>query len=272
MVYHRGTHVFTEAERRLAGAIADEVAFAVDRKIAALERERLLGIVGHDLRNPLNAIGMSVHKLLREDVSEGVARSVRRIATSAERMERLITQLLHFAQARHAGGIPMERRPSDLDEIARHVVEELEAAFPEREISFHSEGILAGEWDADRLGEVLSNLVGNALQHGGEEPVAVRLRGVDDEDVLAEVHNAGAPIPAALLPHLFDPFRRGVSSSAERSNSVGLGLFISREIVRAHGGMITVTSTADRGTSFFVQLPRALGAARASGTARPGRS
>ncbi|HET9599635.1 MAG TPA: GAF domain-containing sensor histidine kinase [Anaeromyxobacteraceae bacterium] len=255
MVYHPHPHVFTDRERRLAGAIADEVALAVDRNLCNLERERMLGIIGHDLRNPLNAIVMSAASLLRQELPESVLRSVRRITTSAERMARLMTQLLEFAQARHALGISLRCEPADLAEVARHAIDEIEAAYPDRAVALDAEGDLRGEWDPVRLGEVLSNLVLNALQHGGLEPVTVRLRG-SGGDVTAEVHNRGSPIPGALLPHLFDPFRRGVAGPPSAHRGVGLGLFVSREIVRAHGGIVAVTSTAADGTTFAVTLPR----------------
>jgi signal transduction histidine kinase/uncharacterized small protein (DUF1192 family) len=255
MVYHHEVHAFTDAEVRIATAIADEVACAVDRKLAALERERMLGIVGHDLRNPLNAVTMAAGMLLRQELPEGVERSVRRISTSATRMERLISQLLLFAQARHAGGVPVNRTACELGELARRVVDELLAARPEREVAIERAGELSGTWDPDRLDEVLSNLVGNALQHGAEGPVTVRLRG-EGAEVVIEVHNGGVAIPAATLPHVFDPFRRGDGAGGERSHSVGLGLFISREIARAHGGSIAVASSEGEGTTFVVRLPR----------------
>jgi signal transduction histidine kinase len=254
MVYHPRPHAFTEGERRMATAIADQVALAVDRKLSALERERLIGMVGHDLRNPLSAITMSA-AVLRRSADGALAKPVQRIVTSAKRMERLISQLLEFAQARHGNGIPVRPRPADLARIAQAVVDELEAGHPGRRIAVEAEGDTAGEWDPDLLAEVLSNLVANAVQHGGGGPVTLRLRETEGE-ITAEVHNGGPAIPADVLPHLFDPFRRGRSPEGSRSQSVGLGLFISREIVRAHRGAIDVRSSAAGGTTVSVRLPR----------------
>ncbi len=257
MVYYSGPHAFTSAERRIAGAIADQVAFAVDRKLAALERERFVGIVGHDLRTPLGAIRMSAEALLKVAPGVAVSRPARRILASADRMQRLIEQLVEFSQARHGAGIPVRLAPCDLGRIARHVAEELQAAHPDRALTIDVEGDVSGEWDADRLGEVLSNIVGNAIEHGGGAPVSVRVHGAGPE-AIAAVHNEGPPIPPAMLPHLFDPFRRGGGSS-RASPHVGLGLFIAREIVVAHGGDIRVRSARGRGTTFEVRLPRAGG-------------
>jgi len=254
MVYYPGPHAFGEPEIRLAMGIADQVAFAVDRTLASLERERFLGIVGHDLRNPLNAISVSAGLLLRADADEAVARSARRIVTSVGRMERLITQVLDLAKARHGGGLPIHRSPCDLAEVARHAVEEIGAAHPGRAFPLAVEGDTRAELDADRMAEVFSNLLGNGVQHGGDGPVDVRVRGEAGE-LVAEVHNVGPPIPAAVLPALFDPFRRG-PGGGDRQGSVGLGLFISREVVRAHGGRIEVR-TGEAGTTFVVRLPRA---------------
>jgi signal transduction histidine kinase len=254
MVYHPAAHAFSQAEIRVAAAIADQIALAVERKLAVLERERLLGIVGHDLRNPLSAILMSA-AALRKRSGDDAARPIDRIVASARRMERLISQLLEFAQARHGRGLPVHPRPADAADVLRNVAEEIEAAHPGARVAVELEGDTGGEWDPDLLAEALSNLVGNAVQHGGDAQVTARVRGAGAE-VLAEVHNGGPPIPPELLPHLFDPFRRGHADEAERSQSVGLGLFITREIVRAHGGTIAVRSTADEGTTVAVRLPR----------------
>jgi signal transduction histidine kinase len=254
MVYYRGAHAFTDAETRLAAAIADQIALAVDRQLAVLERERVLGVVGHDLRNPLNAITVSAATLLRRELDDEVARSVRRIQTSARRMERLITQLLEFAQARHGGGIPVHARATDLVAVTRTVLDELAAANDGRSLLLHAEADVTGEWDPDLLGEALSNVVGNAVQHGTGD-VHVHLH-ADGEEVVLEIHNDGPPIPGDVLPQLFDPFRRGTAPEAERSRSVGLGLFITREIVRAHRGAIEVRSTEAEGTTAVVRLPR----------------
>lgn len=255
MVYYAGPHRFTETEKRLAQAISHQVSFAVERQFVHQERDRILGIVSHDLRNPLGAIAMSAAMLLRQELDPRITRSVRRIANGAERMERLISQLLDFAQARHGGGIPIQRRPIELAEVVKRVADELETAYPDSAIALEIEGDTAGNWDPDRVAEVLSNLIGNAIQYGDGGAVGVQLNGVEDEARVA-ITNGGPPIPAGLMPTLFDPYRRGATSDPGRSQSVGLGLYISREIARAHGGQIEVRSDAAHGTTFTLRLPR----------------
>ncbi|HYG69703.1 MAG TPA: GAF domain-containing sensor histidine kinase, partial [Anaeromyxobacteraceae bacterium] len=254
-VCYPAPHVFEKDEQSLAMAIAHQIAFAVDRKLAAQERERVIGILGHDLRNPLTAVSVSAKMLLRRELPETITRPVRRIVTSAERMERLIAQLLTFTQARHGAGLTLNRRWTELAGVAELVADEIEAAHPAKRVRLAVTGDCRGDWDADRLAEVLSNLLGNAVQHGGDGPIDVRIRD-EGPEVALEVHNDGPAIPPAVLPTLFDPFRRGTGRDEQRSNSVGLGLFISREIVRAHGGRIEARSTDADGTTFAVRLPR----------------
>jgi signal transduction histidine kinase len=255
MLYYPGPHAFTDAETRLAQGIAHQVAFAVERKFAHLERDRILGIVSHDLKNPLTAVTVAAATLLRQNIDPVTASSVRRIASGASRMERLIAQLLEFAQARHGGGIGIERRAADLREVISRVVDELETAYPGARIAVRGAQRCSGSWDDDRVAEVFSNLIGNAVQHGGGTEVRITLKAAADV-VSVEIHNGGPAIPAGLMPKLFDPYRRGGQSKGG-PEGVGLGLFISREIVRAHGGTIAVESDAVAGTTFTVRLPRA---------------
>ncbi len=254
MLYYPEPHRFSATEKRLAQGIAHQVAFAVERKFAQQERDRILGIVSHDLRNPLGAVTMAASALLRQNVDGTTTRFVRRIVNGAERMERLISQLLDFAQARHGGGIPIRRRPTDLAEVVARVVDELETAYPLSSIDVSSSGEPTGDWDSDRIAEVLSNLIGNAIQHGGGTPVRVAVESAAS-GVAVEIHNGGPAIPAGLMPKLFDPYRRGGQPKSGPQN-VGLGLFISREIVRAHGGAIEVKSDELAGTTFTLRLPR----------------
>ena len=250
MLYYGEPHRFSETERRLAQGIAHQVAFAVERRFTLQERERILGIVSHDLRNPLTAVSMSAGMLLRQDLDANATKSVRRIVNGARRMERLIGQLLEFAQARQGGGLPIHRQWMDLGEVVTHVIDEIETAYPRSTIVVNQPSDSPGNWDPDRVAEVLSNLIGNAVQHGAGTPVTVNIQ-VEAAAVSVEVHNGGPPIPPGLMPTLFDPYRRGA-----RPASVGLGLFISREIVRAHGGTIEARSDERDGTTFTVRLPR----------------
>ncbi|WP_257452758.1 PAS domain-containing protein [Archangium lipolyticum] len=225
------------------------------RQLAEFEQQ-ILGIVSHDLRNPLSVIRISASMLLaREGLDERQSKGLTRIISASDRATRLIRDLLDFSQARLGGGIRVERKEMDLFELARGVVEELAASHPEREVELEQEGEGLGHWDGDRIAQVLGNLVGNAIQHSPEgTPVRVRCQGVAGE-VLLEVRNQGTPIESALLPRLFEPFRRG-RQAGSGAGSVGLGLYITRQIVLAHGGGIQVTSSAEEGTRFAVRLPR----------------
>ncbi|TMA29799.1 MAG: PAS domain S-box protein [Deltaproteobacteria bacterium] len=215
-------------------------------------REHFIGIVGHDLRNPLTAIITSAQLLLLYSaLNERQSRVVHRVAASAERMARMIDDLLDFARSRLGGGFPIHPRRVDLRELVEHTIEELEFAHATRTVHFRAEGDLWGTWDADRIAQVVSNLVGNALQHSPDgSPVEVTL--VDrGEDVVLETLNGGPPIPAEVLPHIFEPGRRSAGSGG-----LGLGLFIAQQIVLAHGGSISATSSPEEGTRVSMTLPR----------------
>ncbi|HYO52571.1 ATP-binding protein [Archangium sp.] len=237
------THLREQAEKALR-----------ERQRAEQFRERLMGIVSHDLRNPLHSISLTTELLLRrEDVPEPVLAGVRRIARSVDRMSRMITDLLDFTRARLGGGIPLQRQPGNLVELVRATLEEFEVMHPGRVVLSHDPGPYAGEWDPDRLAQVVSNLVGNALQHGaGNTPVEVALS-QEGPSLVLTVRNQGTPIPETLLPQVFDPFRRSADSTRQ---GLGLGLYIVQQIVLAHGGSISVSSSADSGTTFTVRLPR----------------
>ncbi|MCY1018917.1 PAS domain S-box protein [Pyxidicoccus sp. MSG2] len=228
---------------------------------AALFGERLIAIVSHDLRNPLNAIQLSATQLLHsEALAERERRLVTRLARSADRMRRMISELLDFTRGRLGGGIPIQRAVGDVRAVVRQGVEELEAAFPERSLRIQvGPGRYEGQWDADRLLQVVSNLGGNALQYGPPElPVTFLLADAGDAVVL-EVHNGGEPIAPEMLPRLFDPFRRGTSAghAGGTGAGLGLGLYIVEQVVKGHGGRIEVQSEAEAGTTFRVTLPRA---------------
>lgn len=167
-------------------------------------------------------------------------------------MQEMIDQLLDFSRVKMGDGLPIELHETRLDELCGTVLEELEASFPGTRIVLDCAEEISGMWDPNRLSEVLSNLVGNAAQHGDGAEVTVTLRRVGDEATVA-VHNFGAPIPDEVLPHLFEPFRRGRPES--KGGGLGLGLYIARQIVRSHGGDLTVFSSATAGTTFTVRMP-----------------
>ncbi|HZH16243.1 MAG TPA: PAS domain S-box protein [Archangium sp.] len=221
-------------------------------------REKLLGIVSHDLRNPLQAISTVSHLLLSssEPLSPPQRKWVTRIRTSVRRMDRLIRDLLDFVRIRQGETLPVERQPVSLEEVGRTAVDELQAAHPQRQILLEARGGTCGEWDPERLVQLVGNLLSNALTHGTEAaPILVRVDGEGEQQVVLEVINQGNPIPPELLPRIFEPFTRA-SEGSNALKGVGLGLFIVHEIVAAHGGRIDVSSSADTGTAFRVRLPR----------------
>ena len=254
-----------EADGTLAGAAASffDITAEVRRAHEAQERaeleKQLLGMVSHDLRNPLNAVLVGAEYLLQDPaLDERAHKLAARVQSSAERSLRLVRDLLDFTQARLGSGIPITRQPLDLQASMQQVVDELRAAFPGREIVLRGEGDASGNWDGDRLAQVAHNLVTNALKYGRKDaPVVVSVRGANEGEVLLEVHNEGDPIPPALVPELFKPLSRGSDEAERKSGSIGLGLFIVDQLVRAHEGTIAVQSTESDGTTFTVRLPRA---------------
>jgi PAS domain S-box-containing protein len=252
----------TTVDLEVAKGLADRAALALDNarlyqeaQEAIRVRENVVAIVSHDLRTPLNAITLSATTLLkRKDVDERTTKVASRIRSAADRASRMIRDLLDFNLARMRG-IPVHLEPLDFHEHVRRVLREVRLAYPGRHIAFHTSGEGQGEWDGDRLAQVVTNLVGNALQHSpAGTPVRVCTRG-EASRVLLEVHNEGSPIPPEVLANLFEPYRRGPKAGAGQG-SLGLGLFITRQIVLAHGGGIDVRSTEEEGTTFSVWLPR----------------
>jgi sigma-B regulation protein RsbU (phosphoserine phosphatase) len=253
--------------RRMAGAMQDitelkrkeeerQLLLSEARRRVEFEQQ-LVGIVSHDLRGPLNAIltGSSM-MLQRDNIDAWQAKTAARILSCAERANRLIRDLLDFTQARMGGGIPVRPAPQDFHELTLQVVEEARAAHVERDIQVSQTGDGRGQWDADRLAQVVSNLLTNALKYSPEKtPVRVETRG-EEERVVLRVHNTGEPIAPDLLPRIFEPLRRGKRRSTRSDRSIGLGLYIVRELVLAHGGTVEVSSTEAEGTTFTVTLPR----------------
>jgi signal transduction histidine kinase len=194
----------------------------------------------------------------RSDLDVAAQRGIARIASSTARMDAIIRDLLDFARTRTAGGIPVTLQPAQLDEIARQAAAEAEAATGGR-VDVEARGDCGASADASRVGQLVANLVGNALAHG-DEHAAVRVLVEGAADVVRiEVHNEGPPIPPDVQAHLFEPFHRSGQGRADggRSGHLGLGLFIVAEIARAHGGAVGVRSVEGGGTTFVVTFPRA---------------
>jgi sigma-B regulation protein RsbU (phosphoserine phosphatase) len=218
------------------------------------QRELFLSMLCHDLRNPLSTIQIGL-ELLRSNwqLDDRQHLLLERLHGSARRMARMIDQLLDFERCRLSGGIPLVRCRVDLGELCAEVIAEFAAA-GDCSVPLERLGDTTGEWDRDRLAEVISNLVGNAIAHGERNTAAVIVDGRSDQLVMS-CRNEGPPIAAEVRPHLFDPFRGGRLRSA-RASGIGLGLYIVARIVEEHGGRITVSSTASEGTTFAVHLPR----------------
>ncbi|MBX7115503.1 MAG: response regulator [Myxococcaceae bacterium] len=219
--------------------------------------EIFAGILAHDLRNPLGAILAAAQILLGRQAKAGerVTRPLHRILSSGDRMNRMIEQLLDFTRIRVGGGFELSLQPSNLADICHHVVAELEVAHQEHAIRIDTLGECSGHWDTDRLLQVVSNLTANAIGHGAPETdVHLTVDGTHPDRVSLSVHNTGSIAPG-LLPTLFDAFRRG-RTRGEQSAGLGLGLFITQQIVIAHGGTLTVESTDEAGTTFSLELRR----------------
>jgi signal transduction histidine kinase len=219
-------------------------------------RERFLAILGHDLRNPLGAIETSASFLL--DVGGLTPEQqtlVQGIESAGERMARLIADLLDLALSRLGDSLPVKRAPFDLATIIRDVVAEIEASYPLATVQCRLNGDLTGDWDEARLAQALTNLLGNAVQHGdATAPIAITAEGTGDA-VTITVHNQGPAIAPERLRHLFDGMTGQASEHRDRRH-LGLGLYIVDKIVEGHGGTIDVQSAADSGTTFIVHLPR----------------
>jgi PAS domain S-box-containing protein len=222
-------------------------------------REQMMGILGHDLRNPLGAVRVLASLLLRrKDVSEGARESLLEIERAGKRMLEMIGTLLDFTESRFKGSVPLAPVPADIHEMCRTVIKELMAAEPDRTIELDLEADGHGTWDPARMAQVVSNLVANALKHGARHGNVRVSVGGDEEDVILKVTNQGPVIAPELMAVLFEPFCRGVGlGDASHARGLGLGLYIARQIVDAHGGAISVESTRERGTTFTVRLPRA---------------
>ncbi len=241
---------------RAATALANARLYEETKEAVRL-REEVVAVVSHDLRNPLSAILMGAKALLDSGTLDDRQRSgLTRIRNAAARAERLAREVLEFSRVR-AQPLALSRVRLDLHAVVRDVCDEIAVAHPQRDIEVISQGAGTRYADAARLAQLVSNLVGNAVQHGpAGTPVRVESSAHDDT-VELRVHNEGEPIEQELLPVLFEPFRRGAAAGRAKG-SLGLGLYIAAQVVRAHEGTIEVESTAETGTTFIVRLPRRL--------------
>lgn len=222
-----------------------------------------LAILGHDVRTPLGAITMGAQVLLHDQSLPSKALKVGlRIFNSSQRMDEIVRDLLDFSTSHLGDGIPVDPHMVDLLEICRNVVEEARTYNPDRKILLTTDGQLVGAWDGARIAQAFSNLISNAIQHGkSESAVKISIFGLPNE-VVYTVQNDADVIPSVKLRTLFDPVKRfAIRPPSERivtsnAQNLGLGLYVVKQIVSAHGGDIAVTSTKKDGVIFTMCLPR----------------
>jgi PAS domain S-box-containing protein len=261
-VYNEHDLVFgEELARRASAAMHNAELFQTAKneraraEEAAALRERLVAIVGHDLRNPLSAISMAAQMLGSSPLATAEDGLVSRIQRSAKRMTRMIDQILDFARIRSGQSFELHLESADMRQVCQSVIDELRLSRPDQEIALNVEGQGDAIFDSDRIAQVLSNLIGNAIQHGTLAPISVTVHAAIPDAVAIEVHNVGPAIPPAAQARIFEAFNRD-ATAGDRGSSVGLGLYIANQIVRAHGGSIAVRSPDRDGTTFSVILPR----------------
>ena len=227
-----------------AHARAHGVASLADERRTSELREQFIAVLGHDLRNPLASIDAGAALLARMPMSDDAAALLTLTRSSVKRMATMIDHVTDFARGRMGGGLTIERRtPQALEPVLAQVVGELRSARPERTIETEFDLAHPVECDPDRMGQLASNLIANALTHGdGAVPVRVRASSDADGFELAVV-NGGRPIPPAAMARLFKPFERGAVQPGQKG--LGLGLYIASEIARAHGGVLKATSNTD---------------------------
>ena len=248
---------------RFNESIDQELAESVSHytKKVNYSKDLFIGVLSHDIRSPLNAITMSAQ--LQKNTATPKERQLMlssQIFESASRISAIVDDLLDVTRARFGAGIPAIRAPMDMEFVGRQLVEEMRAVHPTRTILLEVSGDLKGEWDKARIGQVFSNLIGNALQYSFKDTtIEVAVKGTKEEVELS-VHNVGVPIPPEQTKTIFNSLTRAVIDAGEHPASInlGLGLFIVKEVVEAHGGTIDVTSSEKEGTTFTARFPRAI--------------
>jgi signal transduction histidine kinase len=232
--------------------IAEAIPYYEEREIQY--RDRFLGILGHDLRNPINSISVGATLLAKQGLDGSQQDTVARILRSARRLDRMVTDILDFARGRLGSPMPLTLAPANLATLVSELIDEVRSTHVGVEIRFDSDGDLSGNYDAERIKQMTSNLLVNAIQHGSGKLVTVTALGEHDS-VLLKVHNEGTPIAGEMIATIFDPLVQGGDPNQNRTG-LGFGLFIVKEIVAAHTGTVTVDSTQEGGTTFSVRLPR----------------
>lgn len=250
---HRYERELMDARKKADALVDKERAAQHMLRDRALFAEQMVGIVSHDLRNPLSAILMGLQLLGRVD-GDRRARVLGHVQKSAQRAQLLIEELLDFTQARVGAGLSATLLQVDLHQVARNALDELRLAYPDRDILHHASGLGPCKADQARLAQLIVNLVSNAVAYGHPgSPIVIRSE-VKDQAASVSVQNAGEPIPPELLGAVFEPMVRGLTGTGTVRN-VGLGLYIVKEIARAHGGEVSVSSSASEGTRFTLRFP-----------------
>lgn len=228
-------------------------------KMINQSRDLFLGVLGHDLRNPIGAALMTARRMSRHDTGDSQQNMLaRQIALTMERATSILDDILELTRSAFGADIPLVRAPMKMDELGTQLVEEMRTFTHDRQIEIEITGDTQGEWDRARMGQVFSNLIGNALQYSsGNSTITVTIAASGDRVFIA-VHNVGDPIPPDQQKTIFKSLTRGThgNSQGAGSTNLGLGLFIAHKIVAAHGGTLSVDSARDRGTTFTAVMPR----------------
>jgi len=247
---------------RFNESIDQALAESVQRyaKLVKQAQNLFLAILGHDLRNPLGTTVSGAQLLLiATDIDSKYKSIAQSIFNSGERMSKLVDDLIDYTRGHLGGGLPILAKPSNAAQICKLVISEMKIVHPDRKIEFSETGELDGLWDASRVTQVMSNLVGNAIQYGSAtDPVTVSAS-CDATHLTIQVNNRGPVIPKDMIARIFDPlvrFSEFESVEPKRVTSLGIGLFIAREVAIAHGGAIEATSSSEEGTTFTLRLPR----------------
>ena len=224
-------------------------------------KEMFLAILGHDLRTPIGAVMTSAKFMLEtQELQEPHLTLMSRIANSSVRMNHLVSDLLDFTRSRLGSGIPILRKDMSMEKAVHDVVEELAAVYPARTIRIEARGGARGDWDCARISQALTNLIGNAIEHGSDKSVVSVVIGGTDAEITISIHNFGPAIASEQLNGIFNPMKRKEASVKAGGSSptanLGLGLYIADRIVSAHHGRIEVSSSDEAGTTFTVRLPR----------------
>jgi sigma-B regulation protein RsbU (phosphoserine phosphatase) len=243
------------SRRKLEQAAIEATRLEALAKDRALLAEEMIGIVSHDLRNPLSSIALGSALLASSALNEGQLRTLARIGRATERANRLIADLLDFTQARIGKGLSVALEPIDVHVAVGHAVDELAHVYPGRALRHVQRGRGESMADANRLAQLIGNLVSNAMVYGKPDAPITVTSSTDDTAFSVAVHNEGPAIPEDVQARMFQPMTRGTNASSA-SRSIGLGLFIVHEIAKAHRGTAKVSSTAEAGTTFSAVFPR----------------